>query len=133
MEITYSQDREFTKAELEELFLSAGWDSGRYPERLKRAMRGYSLVISARGGGKLTGLICAMDDGEMTAYVHYLLVAPEWRGRGIGGRLTELAKEHYKDYLKIALIASDGSEEFYRRLGFERADGTPMYFTEMEN
>lgn len=81
MEITYSQDREFTKEELEELFLSAGWDSGRYPERLKRAMHGYSLVISARDGGKLAGLICAMDDGEMTAYVHYLLVAPEWRGR----------------------------------------------------
>lgn len=96
-------------------------------------MGGYSLVISARGGGKLAGLICAMDDGEMTAYVHYLLVAHEWRGRGIGGRLTELIKEHYKDYLKIALIASDGSEEFYRRPGFERADGTPMYLTEMKN
>ena len=30
------------------------------------------------------GLVAAMDDGTMTAYVHYLLVHPRYQGCGVG-------------------------------------------------
>ena len=96
--IAYSEDRQFQAEELGALFSSVQWESARYPERLTRAMQGYSLVISAREEGRLVGLLAAMDDGEMTAYIHYLLVAPDQQRRGIGKELIARAQEHYTGY-----------------------------------
>lgn len=48
--ITYQETKDFTVAELERLFLSVGWDSGRYPDQLKRGMKNSSQVISAWDG-----------------------------------------------------------------------------------
>lgn len=115
MEITYGESKNYNGDELKELFSSVGWSSAEYPEELVRAMRGYDAVFYAREGEKLVGLACAMDDGAMTAYVHYLLVLPSYQGHGIGLRLTEMLKERYKNFLKIALIASAGKEGFYSK------------------
>lgn len=65
------------------LFLSVGWSSGHYPQRLVVAMRNFEAVYVAWDDDVLVGLICAMDDGSLTACVHYLLVRPEYQGMGI--------------------------------------------------
>ena len=103
--ITYKDIHEFRKEDLESLFLSVEWSSGHYPNKLVVAMRNFQTVYTAWDGDNLVGLICAMDDGIMTAYIHYLLVRPEYQDSGIGRRLVEMMKEHYKDYLRIAIIA----------------------------
>ena len=73
-----------------------------------------------------------MDDGVMTAYVHYLLVDPEHQGMGIGKKLTDMMKEKYKDYLRILLVAYDDGVGFYEALGFEKSDhASPMYITSL--
>ena len=36
--IVYQQEKEFSPEELERLFLSVDWESGRYPEKLARAL-----------------------------------------------------------------------------------------------
>ena len=74
MEIKYKTIKEFNKIELEDLFLSVGWSSGKYPEQLVIAMKNSYSVVSAWDGDKLVGLINALSDGIMTAYFHYLLV-----------------------------------------------------------
>ncbi|MCL2299275.1 MAG: GNAT family N-acetyltransferase, partial [Firmicutes bacterium] len=79
--ITYLDTHDFTPQALQELFLSVEWSSGHYPDRLALAMKNFETVYSAWDGGRLVGLICAMDDGVMTAYVHYLLVRPEYQGQ----------------------------------------------------
>ena len=56
-----------------------------------------------------------MDDGVMTAYIHYLLVRPDCQGRGIGRQLLEKVKEKYKDYLRIALMAYNKKSKLYNR------------------
>ena len=53
MEITYKETRDFTEKEVEELFLSVNWLSGRYPKRLIKALKSSSLVITAWDGDKL--------------------------------------------------------------------------------
>ena len=73
MAITYRDTHEFRKVELEDLFLSVEWSSGHFPEKLVVAMRNFETVYTSWDGDKLVGLICAMDDGIMTAYIHYLL------------------------------------------------------------
>ena len=130
MIITYRDTKEFTKKDLRDLFLSVKWSSGHYPDKLVEAMKNYETVYTAWEGAKLIGLIAAIDDGVMTAYIHYLLVRPEHQGRGIGRELTRLMTEHYKDYLRILLVGNDKEIDFYKRCGFTVGEGKAvMYIT----
>lgn len=79
MEIIYKKDNSYSKDDVRELFLSVNWLSGKYPERLKKALDNCETVITAWDGNKLAGLINAIDDGELTVYVHYLCVNPNTR------------------------------------------------------
>lgn len=130
--IKYRDIHGFTHKQLEELFLSVGWSSGHYPDKLVVAMRNFSTVYSAWDGDRLVGMICAMDDGIMTAYVHYLLVHPEYQGKEIGRKLVEMVKEKYKDYLRLIVIAYDSEMNFYENCGFKKSDvSSPMFITSL--
>ena len=132
MGITYKETHTFTEKELEELFLSVDWSSGHYPDKLAVAMGNFKTVYSAWDNDKLVGLICAMDDGIMNAYVHYLLVNPEYHGQKIGRTLVDMIKRHYEDYLRIAVIAYDNEAHFYENCGFEKSsDASPMFITSL--
>ena len=132
MEIEYRDTHEFTPAELERLFLSVEWSSGHFPDKLAAAMKGYKTVYSAYDGDKLVGMICSMDDGVMNAYVHYLLVDPEYHGKSIGRKLVEMTKQHYKDYMRICVIAYDTAVRFYEQCGFAISEGaSPMCITSL--
>ena len=132
MGITYKETHIFTEKELEELFLSVDWSSGHYPDKLAVAMENFKTVYSAWDNDKLVGLICAMDDGIMNAYVHYLLVNPEYHGQKIGRTLVDMIKRHYEDYLRIAVIAYDNETHFYENCGFEKSsDASPMFITSL--
>lgn len=130
--VEFRNTHEFTKEELERLFLSVDWSSGHYPDKLVTAMKNFSTVISAWYNDRLVGMICAMDDGVMTAYVHYLLVEPDYQGKAIGRRLVEMVKEKYKDYLRIVVVAYNKEMKFYENCGFEKSDtSSPMFITSL--
>ncbi len=132
MEIIYKKDNSYSADDVEELFLSVEWLSGKYPARLKRALDNCETVITAWDGNKLVGLINAIDDGELTAYVHYLCVNPKYQGIGIGGELLRQIKEKYRAYLYIIVIAeNEGLIEYYKKHGFGYIDG--RYVLEIEN
>ncbi len=89
-------------------------------------------MYSAWDGDRLVGLICAMDDGIMTAYIHYLLVRPDYHGVGIGKNLVGMMKEAYRDYLRIVIVAYNSEVGFYETCGFKKAeDSSPMFITEL--
>ena len=67
--IEYKDIHAFGRDELERLFMSVEWSSGHYPDKLVEAMKNYETVYSAWDGDRLVGMICAMDDGVLTAYV----------------------------------------------------------------
>lgn len=132
MGITIREQHEFTAEQLEDLFLSVEWSSGHFPQRLVVAMRNFEAVYAAWDGDLLVGLVCAMDDGSMTAYVHYLLVSPEYHGKGIGTQLVQAIRDRYANYLRIVVVAYDDEIGFYERCGFEKAEGaSPMFITEL--
>ncbi|RKM62140.1 N-acetyltransferase [Butyrivibrio sp. CB08] len=121
--IEYKQTKEFTSEELERLFLSVNWESGRYPEKLVSAMRNSTKVISAWDGDKLVGLIRALDDGNTVAFLHYLLVDPEYQGYHIGDNLMKQIMSFYDDLLYVKVIPSDiKTIPFYERYGFKQYD-----------
>ena len=113
---------------MQELFLSVGWVSGEYPQRLHKALMNSSTVITAWSGDRLVGLARALDDSEMVAFVHYVLVNPHFQGMGIAGKMIELIKEKYNNYLYIDVMPEERSNApFYEKHGFNiMEDGVAM-------
>ena len=128
MIITYKFTKDFSCEQLQDLFRSVGWLSGNYPQRLKRALYNSATVISAWDRDVLIGLINALDDGELTAYAHYLLVNPKYQNMGIGSNLINRLKKQYEGYLYLILTSENiETVEFYSKLGFEVCEGAiPM-------
>ncbi len=126
--ITFSTDRKFTQAQVEQLFLSIHWVSGQYPRQLYQALLHSSYVLTAWDDNRLVGLVRGLDDGGMTAFLHYLLVSPEYQHQGIASQLVEKAKEHYQSYLYINVMPEESSNAtFYQSHGFElMPDGVAM-------
>lgn len=131
-DIQYKTTKNFSENELKDLFLSVNWSSGNYPEKLVTAMKKSSSVFTAWDGKKLVGLINVLDDGIMTAYVHYLLINPDFHGRGIGKNLVNCVKKKYKDYLRIVLVAYNKEIGFYEHCGFTVGEEkVPMFITSL--
>lgn len=132
MNIVYKDTHDFSREHLEDLFLSVEWSSGHYPDKLVTAMKNFETVFSAWDGNRLVGMICAMDDGVMTAYIHYLLVNPEYQDKKIGRELVGMAKEKYADYLRIVVVAYDSELAFYENCGFRKSENaSPMFITSL--
>lgn len=128
MPLTWSQQKQFEPAVLEDLFLSVKWPSAAYPGRLVQAMAGSHCVFSAWEDGRLAALANSLSDGAMAAYVHYLLVRPSHQGRGLGRRLVELMLEEYGDIPVLTLIAYDNCRGFYEKVGLTRPPGfSPLF------
>ena len=128
MSITYTDKKEFSTSDLQQLFQSVNWMSANYPERLKKALDNCETVFTAWDNEQLVGLVNAIDDGELTAYVHYLCVNPVYQGQGIGSLLLDKIKEKYKDYLYIIVIAeNEGLIKYYSKNGFQQGDGSYVF------
>lgn len=119
MEIIYKEQKCFSEAQLEQLFLSVGWASGRYPRRLAEGLRNSSRVISAWDGGELVGIVRSLDDGATAAFIHYLLVKSGYQKLCIGGTLLSRLLEAYREYLYVKIMPSDPKTiPFYEKFGF---------------
>lgn len=117
--ISFTEKKKFTTEDLQELFLSVGWVSGQYPTRLYKALMKSSTVLTAWDENRLVGLIRVLDDSEMVAYIHYVLVDPYYQGKGIGERMIEMIKEKYKEYLYIEIMPEERKNaSFYEKHGF---------------
>lgn len=134
MNITYSDTKEFSPQQLQDLFLSLDWSSGHYPDKLTKAMKNSDTVYTAWDEDKLVGLINVLDDGIMTAYIHFLLVMPAYQSKGIGNKLIRLIKEKYNDYLRIIVISYSDKTNFYESCGFDIGyNETAMFITSLLN
>ena len=130
MTIKYTEERYFTSQQVAELFLSVRWVVGRYPDRLYKALMNSSRVITAWDGDRLIGLIRLMDDSELVCFINYVLVHPEYHGRGIAGQLLEMVKDAYKSYLYInVMIGESKNATFYEKHGFKvKENSLPMQY-----
>ncbi len=69
-----------------------------------------------------------LDDTEMVACMHYVLVDPEYQGHGLAGHLVGMVKERYRDYLYIEVMPEESKNAtFYQKHGFSSMeDGAAM-------
>ncbi|WP_147822479.1 GNAT family N-acetyltransferase [Salidesulfovibrio onnuriiensis] len=132
MDIKYSETKDLTPAELESLFLSVDWESGRYPDLLCTAMRNSHRVCTAWHEGRLVGLLNSLSDGVMNAYFQYMLVHPDYQQQGVGRGLMRRMLDGYAHLHRKALIAYDSAVGFYESMGFEAGGGKhPMFLSEL--
>lgn len=132
IDIKYKNDKSLEIKDLEYLFLSVNWSSGNYPEKLKIAIENSDIVFTAWHDNRLVGLINALDDSIMTAYIHYLLVDPIYQKKGIGKKLVQMMQNHYQDYLRILLVAHEIEIPYYELLGFKKGNNNfPLYVTSL--
>ena len=117
--IVLTEEKSFMQDEVQELFRSVGWLSGEYPERLYKALMHSSTVLTAWDGDRLVGLVRVLDDSEMLAYIHYVLVHPDYQGKGIAGKMIEYIKNKYKNYVYIDGMPENKNVPFYVNHGFE--------------
>ena len=121
--------KDLIKSRLRSCFYRLAGVLGKYPEKLFSALMNSQTVISAWCGDELVGLIRALDDGAMVAFLHYALVKPEFQGRGIAGELLRRIKEKYAEYLYIELMPDQKKNvPFYEKHGFcIMPEGTALY------
>ena len=126
--IKYTEEKTFTQGQLQELFKSVGWISAEYPQRLHKALMNSQTVLTAWDGERLVGLARVLDDSELVAFVHYVLVHPEYQGQKIAGNMVEYIRDKYKNYLYIEGMPEDSKNvAFYERHGFHVMEGgTPI-------
>ena len=130
MEITYTEERNFTPQQVAALFLSVRWVVGKYPDRLYKALMNSSRVITAWDGDRLVGLIRVVVETLHLGLDLGRLVHPDYHGRGIAGHLLEMVKDVYKSYLYInVMIGESKNAPFYEKHGFNiKDDSLPMQY-----
>ena len=89
MAIDHTDEKRFTQDQVHELFALVGRESAQYPDRGYRTLIGSSTGISAWDGNQLAGLARGIDDGEMLAYMHWVLVNPKYQGMHVGSGIVE--------------------------------------------
>ena len=88
-----------------------------------KALQHSDTVISAWDGGHLVGLVRVLDDTEMVAYMHWVLVDPAYHGQHIGSHLVELVKAKYRDYFLLEVMPEESKNApFYQKHGFHLMD-----------
>ena len=105
-----------------------GWPSfGADPARALRVLTapGVRAVVTL-DEDEVVGFARALTDGELSAYLAELAVAPEYRGRGVGRRLVAAVLARC-GAIRLDLLAEDGSEGFYERLPHRRKPGFRVY------
>ena len=117
--LRYTEEKIFTQEQVQQLFLSINWVSGNYPKRLYKALMNFSTVLTVWDGDFLVGLIRVLDDTEMLAQIHYVLVHPDYQGKGIASKMLEYIKEKYKDFMYLEVMPEDKNNvSFYKKNGF---------------
>ena len=105
-----------------------GWPSlPADPERAVRALTAPGAVtVVALDQGEVVGFAEAITDGEIQAYLTFVVVAEGARRRGLGGRLVRevFARSGAE---RLDLLTVEGVEGFYRSFSHRAIPGFRIY------
>jgi GNAT superfamily N-acetyltransferase len=105
--------------EIRQLLAANGWEKRvADPNRFRRMMEKASRTVVAVERGRIVGFARALCDDASNGYVGTVLVAEDYRGRGIGREMVNRLIGDDPDITWV-LRAGHGSEPFWRKLGFE--------------
>ena len=101
------------------------WTQDRERADVERMLAGSNAVVAAVeiAGGTLVGFARALSDGAYRSTIFDLIVAPEWRSRGLGQALVGriLALPALERCRRTDLFCREDMAGYYESLGFERS------------
>ena len=105
------------------LFESTGWNSTykMAPAQIEKAISHSSFAVSAYHFDRLVGFARAVSDHVLYATIYDVMVHPEYQKSGIGAALVEniVAQCRAAGVFSVHLFAADGTEPFYKKIGFQ--------------
>ena len=123
--LKYTEDMHCTKNDLERLYLSVNWNSGKYPDKLYESIKNSTYKIFVYDDDKLIGLVSGLSDGCINLFISYLVIDPEYQKQGIGSELLKRITSK-KEFNRIQLITEDKDKAFYIKNGFIQ-DGVGIF------
>ncbi len=118
--------------QIRHLYRLAGWwsEPGDTLEKLVRIISGsHCFVAAVQESGVILGMGRAISDRASDAYIQDIMVRPEARRQAIASSIMKaiVARLERDGMTWIGLIAKQGTQPFYRGLGFSEMPGaTPM-------
>ena len=118
--------------QIRSLYRMAGWwsESGDTLEKLVRIISGsHCFVVAVQETGVILGMARAISDRVSDAYIQDVMVRPEARRQAIASSIMKAVADRLeRDGMTwIGLVAKQGTQQFYRGLGFSEIPGaTPM-------
>lgn len=95
-----------------------------YEEALRLVQDPAKEVYVAAAGEATAGFVVLHLRGPFSGFLQAIIVAPEWRNRGLGGRLIAFAEERvFCESPNLFLCVSSfnaAAQRLYARLGYER-------------
>jgi ribosomal protein S18 acetylase RimI-like enzyme len=125
IEILTHRERSIDPAQLPALFASADWGHVRTPEGLARVLAA-GVAVGAWDGERLVGYTRALTDGLYRAYVEDVIIATEYRGRGVGERMVAALLEALGEVEIVSLFCEPERVDFYGRNGFRTSASQVM-------
>lgn len=123
--IKYSEKCNSSKKEIADLFLSVGWNSGKYPDKLWEAINNSTYSIFAYDNDKLVGLVSGLSDKSINLFISYLLVIPQYQNKKIASTLLKNICSK-RNFNRIQLITESKDKDFYKKNHFIE-DGIGMF------
>lgn len=122
MEVHASHIRSYSTADLGsafQLLTSNGW-SHRIPDRqfLERLVSASQRVVVAVSHDQVVGFARAIPDGLSNGYLSMVVVAPEWRSKGIGSSLVEEIVSDDEGITWMLRASRSQAPAFFSKLGF---------------
>ncbi len=114
-------------AEAAALLQGAYWLRGQSAERIAAAQRSATAWVGAvDADGALVACARALSDRVRVAWIYDVVVAPAWRGRGVGAAVMRTLLDHpaVRDAVGVRLGTVDAAP-FYERFGFETLGTLP--------
>ncbi len=105
-----------------------GWTAPPSPQKLLRLLHGSPFVVLAVDdtNESVVRFVPAVTDGVFAAYISYIEVVPEFRGRGIGSHLMRRMIQRLEHLYMADLVCDPELEAFYRRFGMQPLTGMAL-------
>ena len=119
--IVYTND--LTPEEYLHLREAVGW--ARLSQgQAERGLKNATYVVVARDDSEAVGMARVLFDFGYTAYIHDVIVHPDYQRKGIGTQLMNnvldwlKANSHEDDFMQYVVVAAKGKESFYEKFEF---------------
>lgn len=114
-------------AQLMDLFAAAWWTAGRTADDVTRMLAASDIVVALvhRPSRRLVAFARVLTDEVYLAVVLDVIVAPGWRGSGLGALLMDTVMGHRRlaGVRSVELVCQPELLPFYRHWGFSEQVG----------